>query len=499
MMRQESTLFYHIELLEPLVLSSASSITSDHRCLDFIPGRTLLGLVARAYDTFGEHTWDVFHAGKVRFSDALPGTHQRPYVPRPLTFQRAKGQRDKTIYNLASGHDPTTWTDASGAPVQLEAAGMGYVSVDGDALLAHSVPRRTHVKTAIEAGAQNRVEQSALFNYQAIEAGQRFYASVELDRSLDAEVAARVDALLTGTHRIGRSKAAQFGKIRVTRADHATTPERPSERTRHVVVALRSELALEPDTHGAPRATPTAADFGLPDEFTLDAAASVIRTRELDRFNGHRRSFDARVTVLTRGSTLRFTSANAHDVSPRQVRVGRMIAEGLGHVEVQPSWASIAQLQIKESARASTPSAEAAPPDQDLFDWLVARGQSISDSTRVEIDALSAAIADWSHRRGRKAPQPTQWSRVRRWARAAGFASNDRATLRRSFVQMVGGTTQTMSRGWEQPYKRSSSNDPMLGDRIIDFGIEHGGLALSELAHRVRARLTQLRDAEVSP
>lgn len=235
-----------IELIEPVVVSARSASTGGHQSLSVIPGGTLLGLAAqRLYDELdGATAWRVFHSGAVRFGDGLPILNDGAVgAPIPASLAVPKGARAEidgqlnhsTVINLAH-------PGAGATGVQFEPIRGRFITDD---LRLFSVRRTDALKTAIDRQT-GRARDAMLFELEAIDADQSFLSTIDADADkIDKAEFERVVAslLATGRARIGRSRSAEYGQVRLTRID-SLDPVTSNDAKDHVVW-LKSDLCVE--------------------------------------------------------------------------------------------------------------------------------------------------------------------------------------------------------------------------------------------------------------
>jgi hypothetical protein len=475
---------YRITLEEALILSKKNTTTGHHESLDYIPGRVLLGLVASHYNSFGERAFETFHSGSVRFIDALPETPSGCAMPTPMTLQRPKGDSSTTLRNLAA---PTN----GDGNVQYESISAAYLGrLAGGAFFTHDVSRARVVKTAIEDDGSSRAKESALFSYETIEQGQRFIATIEADDA-SADLLDEIEQILTGHHRLGRSRSAQFGRVSIERISddpRETWTSAAPQTTSRTCVLLLADLSLIDEDSGLPRFEPSAEDFGLSKRWCYAPSRSMVRVRTLDRFNGYRRAFDLQRQVLRRGSVLVFETTDDESVTPRIMSVGADRQEGLGRVLVSPDWSSSTTLEVSSIVDARDPGMGFSP-DTGLLAWLDRRSDDLTPEMWVHIVSARDELLRRCKVR-RQTPSKTQWGRLRGWAKHRN-ASEIHMT---AFLDLVGGTAKVLSRGWECEMVRG--REDTMGAFLVDFGNRHGGRALSELAHQVRAGLDRVHASE---
>ncbi|HIJ83588.1 MAG TPA: hypothetical protein HPQ00_05200, partial [Magnetococcales bacterium] len=254
--------FFYMELLDNLICQGSNASVGLPPGLDYIPGNMFLGAVAKKlYSGLQEKAFEVFHSGRVRFGDGLPltlGGH--PSLPMPLCLHGKKHSPKQDRLVGSQLHNAWAEVDESEPWQPLR---RGFLTLEGDWL--HPQQSVT-MKTAINSET-GRAFEGRLFGYHGLNAGQRFWTSLEADDTIDAALFERVAAGLEGRLRLGNSRNAEFGGIHVIRASDLQTPLFPSGKVvgcRELTLWLVADLmALDP--FGMPTLAPRPQWLGLPE------------------------------------------------------------------------------------------------------------------------------------------------------------------------------------------------------------------------------------------
>ena len=408
---------FSAQLLSDAVISERSATTGGHRSLDYIPGATLLGAAAaRLYDHLGNDAFEVFHSGRVRFSNAYPlDGEKRPSLPVPLAWHYTKGDDPKEdvrgIKNLlhASAEDFARWDDAGEQQKQMRG---GYFTADGTLIRPDLAYR---LKTAIDRANFGMAEERQLFGYQALKAGSGWHFSLACDADVDAGLVERVADALCGDLRIGRSRSAEYGLLRTQRIAMDDVVPKPSA-SQEIVLYCVSDLALQSPLTGGPALTPEGAHFGL-DEAVFQLEQSFLRVRSYAPFNTKRCRFDLERQVIAKGSVLVFHMAQALEeqawsqfVDHLEKGVGLYRQDGLGEVLASPAFLAKFEFTPQQAEAPLTLTQEQVNEDPpELALWLESRAKSrsveILATLQVEgwIDSLVA----------NGCPKNSQWGNLR--------------------------------------------------------------------------------------
>ena len=424
-MRQQALL---INLRGDCVFSASTATEGGHESLDRVPGSALLGVAAAdLYQQLSrEDAWLAFHSGKIRFTDGLPWNGSNQGYPMPYAWHHKKTEsadkdgalQAERLYNLlAVDHID----DAEGGRIQPKQLRSGYVHIDG----AWTKPaHRLRLKTAIDS-ATGRAAEGQLFGYDALARGQQFVCFVEADDDTDSELFERVIQSLQGERWLGRSRSAEYGRVRISSLD-AQQPQPGEVKSGRLTLWALSDLALC-DEQGLPTLIPDAGALGL-QQARLDTRRSFLRHRRYSPWNAARHGYERERMVLEAGSVLCFDlnqTPTAETLERLQQGVGLYREAGLGRLWVNPPL--LADEHPAFNARQQVHAATLPErPDHPLLDWLEdqdddwkmdadQRAQQLAEAYRMAISrARKAAGVDQGVNFG---PSKSQWGRILEVAR----------------------------------------------------------------------------------
>jgi len=393
-----------ITLLDDVVLSQRNATSGGHETLDYIPGQALLGIAAsRLYPKLSlPAARQLFHSGQLRFGNGLPArgngeTAERGW-PMPLAWHQAKGDSQNGADRLQADR-VYNMVHASAIPdpenpkhhLQPEQLRQGYVFADGSLVRP---ARNQRLKTAITPG-EGRAAEGQLFGYEALCAGQSFIAEIEADEDIDQTHFQSVIDALTGERLLGRSRSAEYGRVRIEPVSLPGPETGRAEKT--LTLWLLSDLAPV-DIHGQPTLALDPAALGIGPGRLL-AEQSFLRTRRYSPWNARRRGPDSERVVYQQGGVIRFELDQAPDqdtLTRLAAGIGLHREGGLGKVAVQPSLLASDHPQFASPAEAADHPGQARPerPQSALIAWLEDRRQDeqVTDLGRDQLDAL---IRDW--------------------------------------------------------------------------------------------------------
>ncbi len=466
-----ATLMLKLTLLDDVVASERPATDGGHASLDYLPGTMLLGAAAvRLYSELSRsEAYTLFHSGRVRFGDGLPMADEAPAWPMPLCWHARKGESplngdhlDPTkVRNLQFGR-----FDDGVQPKQLR---DGHVRADGYRL---TVRQSLRMKTAIDPET-GRVDESQLFGYEAIQAGQCFLARIEADPDISEPLWTKLTDILGngGELLLGRSRSAEFGRVRVNPMDgSATSAFMPvswtssHEVTPHEVTFwCLADLALC-DAWGQPTLEISPAQLGL-NRGRVDWERTFLRFRRYAPWNAYRRAYDLERQVIRRGSVITLTDFDPPLTVTEQNRLGIGIGAhreaGLGQLSVAPRLLAKAEptfVAHLPSRATGTPVAPAT--SHPLIEWLITGQESSATRSAAEQQARkqAKALAE-SYRLARAfiglavnqpiGPSPAQWGSIYERVRTADAL----ATLRQALFEGDDAICKPHGEGWQDRFR----------------------------------------------
>lgn len=388
-----------ITLQDDCIFSERNATAGGHKALDYIPGGALLGAVAaKLYPTLSsQQAFDWFHSGKLRFGNAYPLTRDKQRTfPMPACWHQAKGDKAKTeeghldkekVWRLGMPKDGKFPDNKQ--PTQLR---DGYIALNGRLAEAN---RSFRMKTAINADT-GRAKESALFGYDALQAGQHFYAQICCDDSFNETDIQTIKDALSEQVLLGRSRSAEYGRASIAIPPDAL-PALPSGSAvgNKITLWLLSDLMVM-DQHGQPTLTPLPQDLGLP-EGKLVVKESFLRTRRYSTWNAHKRGYEMERQVINKGSVLVYQlDAPLTDEHLKMIAAGLGVERqtGLGQVWLnpplletqQPDWGKSAALSWHDKIELAEPKTTPA-----LIKWLSKRQEQSKGQAKFQREAKAIA------------------------------------------------------------------------------------------------------------
>ena len=431
------TMTFVATLESEAIVSETSATAGTHSSLDYLPGACFLGAcAAKLYDNLSlDEAFTVFHSGKVRFGNAYPlSPNGIPALPVPAAWHFFKGESpvEEGKINVAgiknllhtSAETFRDWESSGRQPKQMR---EGYSTQCGDFIPKSSGYR---LKTAIDRSTK-RAAEAQLFGYESLDAGSRWWFTVECDDDVSRKICTDIAEALHNRLRVGRSRTAENGIVQVSLEEKLSfAPAVSEEASQHIHLYCVSDLALREAVSGSPVNSPAAAHFQLPDGVRTVADRSFIRIRRYAPFNGKRKANDLERQVISKGSVITFEKTDGSPFTGVELKdlrnklacgVGMYRHDGLGKVLVNPSFIMTETVALQETVQfAQLPEqpAELANTNQELITWMI--GRSSARTCEVEI---SAQVEIWANLLVKKIcalqrtlsqfPGKSQWGAVR--------------------------------------------------------------------------------------
>jgi CRISPR-associated protein Csx10 len=330
-------LYYTLTTVDPVILSQDNSTTNNHKCLDYIPGSTILGLLAGEHyqHLTKEDSWHVFHSGKCRFSPCYPLLNQEICLPTPASWYFEKGKEVQTDNQLntkeVSNHAAKAFI--RNEVVQYKQCRDGYFNSTGE---VPEIKQGLITKTAIDR-AKGKAKDTSLFSFSYLEAEQAFAGWIDCADELHAQ---QIKKTLDQVRRIGRSRNNEFGRVKLSLAELESEPVLESSEQTTLWCLSDCELL---DDNGFPCLSPNGKHIhSVCNHLTLNHKKSFIRTNKVRRFNQKREGLDSEQCLIAKGSVLVFDGKLSDEIIKEisEQGIGINKQQGLGWVAVNPLWAA---------------------------------------------------------------------------------------------------------------------------------------------------------------
>jgi len=327
--------FYKVTLLSDVVLNSSLATEGNMTTLDYIPGSNFLGITAsKLYkSSSADESLNIFHSGKVRFGDATIANENYVSYAMPAMYYMDKlkkeiGKDYVFLDYLIDRDNPPK--EEKGNKLQLKQVRSGYIFSDG------AVVKDINKSFAIKS-AQDRKKgtslKSAMFGFESLNKGLEFIFSIQFD---DDTFIDKLNEVIVGSHRLGKSKNAEFGQIKIEKLPNQPSTIKSFNANDYVLVYAQSNLCFV-DEKGMPTYQPNAEQLGFNVDAEIIWSKSQIRTFTYSPWNSTRNTTNTQRFCIARGSVFYVKNAKTNEY---ENYVGLHQAEGLGKVIYNPEFLS---------------------------------------------------------------------------------------------------------------------------------------------------------------
>lgn len=333
------TLYYHLHLLEPALVTALEGDPNSAVAFDYIPGSVIRGAVIGLFmrqhgdlNVADDATRRVFFSPDTQYLNAYPVVNGARSLPVPKSWSVEKGQK-------------TPITDSAWTNETLKKGVGGFAVVtDKQQVVKVSIKRFIAVHTQRDREKGRSVEGSgAVYRYDSLAAGQVFAGMILCEDDADADWLGRY--IKDGAEiRIGGARSAGYGRVvfKNVQMGDWTEVESHFEDGQPLVVTLLSDAILRND-NGEYESNLAVLQSAL--ARCLDVAPSALRTSEKSYLEttfigGFNRKWGLplpQTAALKMGGTVVFTD---HSLKREQVNtlmrwgIGERRAEGFGRLGI---------------------------------------------------------------------------------------------------------------------------------------------------------------------
>lgn len=327
------TLKFKCVLLSDVILNQKAATEGPNQTLDFIPGSCFLGIVASQYEQFEDEgtAMEIFHSGKVRFGDAHPskGNVRGLKIPASMFYPKLEKASEKFYIHHAV---PNLDSDEMKKKQLKQCRNGFYTFVDNK---AKEIITETNfaIKSAYDREKRCSKDEQ-MYGYESLQKGLELYFEVEVEND---DLAKKIkDALVGNDKRVGRSRTAQYGLVKIEEFDYADVPSGKPANDLLTVYADGRLIFL--DEYGLPTFQPSAEQLGLPKDAKILWDKSQIRTFQYAPWNYKRQCFDADRCGIEKGCVLVADVSECGDLNLQSKYIGSYNNEGFGKVIYNPDF-----------------------------------------------------------------------------------------------------------------------------------------------------------------
>lgn len=412
-------IIFKCTLLSDIIINAQSATEGTQETLDFIPGSNFLGIVAKDYSEF-DNAYDVFHSGKVRFGDAHLAKNNEKSFKAPLSWFYNKGDTDKKkiwihhaltkeIRERFLNHKDKEGNDD---PIQIKQVRTDWVLKDGSRLKHEN---NFAIKSAYDRTSR-RSKDAQMFGYKSLEAGSEWIFYVDIDNEINTD---SIITKLVGEKNIGRSRSAQYGRVKIEKTDlKFTSQSSETPIDNKMIIYAESRLAFY-DEFGQPNLQPKAEDFNLPKNYKICWELCQVKDQIFAPYKSINNASEADRVCFNKGSIFVFTGNEKIDLTKIESGVGAYLNEGFGQVVVNPLFMKadsnglLAEIKLKkpETVKTEITSIKESDPSDALFvKWFSSQNKNYENEKKI-YKAVTAFVE--KNKDSFKNITPSQWGQIR--------------------------------------------------------------------------------------
>ena len=217
-------------------------------------------------------------------------------------------------------------------PKQLKQCRNGFYAFADSKILSAESERNYAIKSAYDRDAR-RSETGKMYGYESLPKGMEFLFEVELEKEA-LHLENYITDCLHGNKRIGRSRTAQYGWVRIEKAAYGEYPA--AESTEQLVLVYAEGRVIFLDDDGMPTFRPNVSQLGFDTDAKLLPELSQIRTFQYAPWNFKRQAFDTDRCGIEKGSVWVVCTKNRPENAAAYI--GSYRNEGFGKVLYNPDF-----------------------------------------------------------------------------------------------------------------------------------------------------------------
>jgi len=341
---------FKLKFITDVIINSTAATEGNNKTLEYIPGAAILGITAQKYESFENAAFDVFHSGKVRFSDAHPFDTFRSFkVPASYFIKKGESINDTKSIFIHHQISPAQKEDLRQNGTQLKQQRSGFLVSDGTLIRKVELAKDFSIKSAYDRK-KRKAEDAKMFGYEYLKSGSDWSFCVELDDE-STFLSEQIINSLTGAQRLGRSKTAEFGLIEVTFENEETVKSKLETEAGIETILYADSLLAFVNEFGLPTLTPEAKEFGIDGEICWEK--SQVLTRSYSPYNATRATREADRICIDKGSVFVIQATGKIDNTLLTRGVGLYLNEGFGKTIVNPDFltSNSVNVDIKEKVK----------------------------------------------------------------------------------------------------------------------------------------------------
>ena len=347
-----STKIFKCTLQTDLIINQKAATEGNQQTLDFIPGSNFLGIVAGVlYEKLKpEESLYIFHSGKIKFGDAHPGyLHDNGKWQRTLRIPASmfypKTQKASEVCYIHHVYDRAIDKEK----LQMKQCREGFYAFEDKQGFPVNISKSFAIKSAYDRDYRRSADEQ-MYGYQSLDAGSIWFFEVSSEEDKWLEEISK--ALIEGEKRVGRSKTAQYGLVKIEEYKNPSTipsdkeenetqeinPSELSDNSSFVLLYADARLIFL-DEYGLPTFRPKPTDLGFEEEDEIIWEKSQLRTFQYAPWNFTRQARDTDRCGIEKGSVIYIKLHAGSSYSGTGSKfVGKYQNEGFGKVLINPDF-----------------------------------------------------------------------------------------------------------------------------------------------------------------
>jgi hypothetical protein len=244
-----------------------------------------------------------------------------------------------------------------------------------------------------------------MYGYSAIRQGTSWVFSISYDESISRSDLELLDSTITGDKRLGKSKSAEYGLVKITKTEEIESPKR--EKCDETILYANSRLALVDKRGDATYELKNLCE-GLRDEDIL-YEKTQIKTSTFTPYNGARQTKDYERCCINKGSVIVLKGINDTQLKQILGGVGAYLSEGFGEILVNPSFLMKNEFELAKNDKKDK-KRDPIAITTDLAKFLKSKEDKKQDRLNI-LDSVDEFID--KNKKLYKNIKPSQWGKIR--------------------------------------------------------------------------------------
>ena len=391
---------FKLTTLSDVVMIGSSNTEGKIEFLDYIPGSAIRGIAAKSWSRF-DSPFEVFYTPSIRFCDAHPLIDGEASLKIPLSFHQPKNNDEENRYFNFHRLEKEDWERHR----QFKQERGGYFVRN-----RYLKPTLNYRQKSARDYKKGRSKKGQMFAYASIPAGMAFVFTI---KAADNELLEKVAHSITGKHKIGKSKSAEYATVKIEPFENGGDIERFEDLEKSYIY-VKSRLFLHDE-----RGNPTFDIARMLDKrgIAVDYEKSQIRTGRYSPYNRTRNMYDAQRPFVEKGSVIVTEKLCSEDIEKLEEGIGGFLNEGFGEVLVNP-WFLKEKNHMLYEAKSPETQKSADRTDDTLLRYLTKEKRRVEEETKTvkTVQEFMKTIKK-DGKTVFKSVTPSQWGTVRAFAK----------------------------------------------------------------------------------